>query len=717
MRFTSKSGQTNKSSRKLRIDQKGPSPNTNTTLPEQSFPGHQEFFSIFLRSGDSYKFNVHLKFLLVQMITEMSAVNETKGLCEHIAKTQMLAKFLGMLVFSPNWNLSSVSATTNLTSGNMDINLPPINIKECIEGAWKQSRLVIVIPWVVQFLGMMKWDEVSRKLQYYIDAFALLWSINHICLPYQIEHHGYCRTNMIVISLQLDALFHDVVGLAPAQNLPILALPERKVGGSADITDVVPFDDLPLWLSKPFLFPSIPHLEDLFELLNNLAQNHGKMSITASAKKVRPNIVRNLGGIDSNQKFVSRIPFTGNNISPWASKRPRTPHKKGGIKEMLVDSFFHQHKDLQQLCEMIVDRAMKNFSESVSTSCINPIFRNGATSFEEYFTKSPMMILEEYVKMLKVLEADANRDATTMMNGDFDRIIKGTLPLLAPRETKPKVVEVACSLTINHASLKGKKTIHLIISEEKKKLVDEFVRKEKKVKAGVPLSNAKKGAVPQTGSVPSNDLELQSIIDLTASLRAFHDLDDSLRNRLERLKLEKARAIEYLHKHFIVTESSQPVVELELQMISMLKEFFSNPSPESILSLQAIIEAADVLSLLGTMGYAGSNKEVLETLVCNTTNMLALMDRVKYSVETDHRAEFISHDTLGNFLFLLVKGSLVNHRALETALLCSVKANQDAQVVSSVMLNRLASGRAGIDSTHGLVIMVRLQRLLMREQP
>ena len=90
-----------------------------------------------------------MKRRLAQMITEMSAVNDTKGLCEHISKTQMLAKFLGMLVFSPNWDVSAeVEDTTNLA---------PINIKECIEIAWKQMRLVVVIPWVVQYLRMMKW--------------------------------------------------------------------------------------------------------------------------------------------------------------------------------------------------------------------------------------------------------------------------------------------------------------------------------------------------------------------------------------------------------------------------------------------------------------------------------------------------------------------------------------------------------------------------------
>lgn len=147
MRFTSTCGQTNK---RLRIDDKKSSTNAKAA-PEHNFSGHQELFAIFLRAGDSYKFNFHLKHRLANILSEMMAVNETKGLCDHIAKTQMLAKFLGMISFSPNYDLA------DLISDRGEATYPPINIKECINAAWKQRRLVIVIPWVVQFLGMMKW--------------------------------------------------------------------------------------------------------------------------------------------------------------------------------------------------------------------------------------------------------------------------------------------------------------------------------------------------------------------------------------------------------------------------------------------------------------------------------------------------------------------------------------------------------------------------------
>lgn len=160
MRFTSRGGQTNKrsSSRKLTIDQKRPS-SSDTSLPKQYFRGHQEFFAIFLNAADSYKFNTHLKRRLAQLVTEMTAVNETKGLCNHLAKTRMLAKFLGLLVFSPDWTFSgsdSASDTAKLVrTGGTEI--PPIDLKRQVEMAWKDYRLAIVIPWVVEFLKMMTW--------------------------------------------------------------------------------------------------------------------------------------------------------------------------------------------------------------------------------------------------------------------------------------------------------------------------------------------------------------------------------------------------------------------------------------------------------------------------------------------------------------------------------------------------------------------------------
>ncbi|KAL9188571.1 hypothetical protein ACHAXT_006949 [Thalassiosira profunda] len=691
MRFTSKSGHANESSRRIHIDQKGPSSISNAA--DQSFPGHQEYFSMFLRAGDSYKFNVQLKRRLAEMITERTAVNETKGLCDHMARTQMLAKYLGLLVFSPNWD---ISAGNGSDSPSID-NLPPIDVKGAVEDAWEQSRLIAVVPWVIQFLAMMKWDEVSRKTQYYVDTFTLLWSINHHCLPYQIERHSYCQTNMALLSLQLDGLFHDVVGLAPTHCFSIMDLPSRKQY-SADDTDLIALDELPLWFSKSFLFPSTPHLKDLCELLTDLAKNQGRKSITASTRKIRRTV----------SNIASPISISGDSaVSPWSSRRPGTPTHQGGIKERLVDAFFHQHRDLQQLCGVIVDNAIRNFSETVSRSCIPPILRNGATSFEQYLTKDPSMTIEEYAKLLGDLEAKAANEATAMMTSDFDRIIRGALPLLAPAEKNPKVVDIASTLAINHAKDKAKAIVRRIISDERKKLLDEFIRKEKKYQFGVPLSSAKKGTAPQQERTSRDGSSLPSIARLTVLLESFQDLGGSSSDKLAEFKEAKSNALSCLDGRFISPGSFGAIAEFEKQILSQLRTFFSDPSNGAFSALAAAIEVAEVWSLLAKLGYAASPNEELEALLCDSSNLLALINQESP----------LGHEDIGNFLFQLVDGSLLNYRSLEKALMHAVTESEDAKAISRLLMKQLASSRAGVvNAADGLVIMVRLQRMLLSDE-
>ena len=95
------------------------------------------------------------------MVSEMTEVTDTKGICQNIGKTQLFAKFLGLLVFGPNWNLGQGSDLSNTNEYDavkaIGDNSPPIELKDCILASWQQYRLIIVIPWVVQFLGMIKW--------------------------------------------------------------------------------------------------------------------------------------------------------------------------------------------------------------------------------------------------------------------------------------------------------------------------------------------------------------------------------------------------------------------------------------------------------------------------------------------------------------------------------------------------------------------------------
>jgi len=676
---------------------------------------------------------MHLKSRLAQQINEMTAVNETKDLYDYIAKTQMLAKFLGMLDFSPNWEL----AADSIPDRDYDLNTSSINIRKCIEEAWIHNRLVVVIPWVTQYLGMMKWyavelfwspalvlsvlvlhshfrlntlhrDAVSRRFPYYIDTFALLLSIKHRCFPYQLSSHSFHQTNMMQVSLQLEALFRDVVGLAPSQHLDILNIPPRK-SATPESAVLLPLDDLPLWFSQHTSTSLIPHLKDLHDILKDLAQNNDKVANTAP-KKVRPDTITNLEGMEPN--LISQIVLSGQ-MSPWSTKRSRTPNKNAGIRERLVDSFFHQHKDLQQLCEIVVDRAIKNFAHTATHACIIPIFKHEAASFEDYFNKSPRMTLEEYTKLLDVLDSKAEEAATTLMKDHFDRTITGTLHLLAPPETQTKVVEVASSLAISHAFQQGRNIIHSVIHQEKKKCVEEFIRKEKKFLAGVPL-NASKRDRSVEGDIIQSGNSFHNLAVLTASLSRLQkmEVDDSagIDIVLTSLKGEAKKAIEYLQRYFIGAGIPPAVLDFELHILSILKSFFTNPSYRHLLG--AVIEVTEVLSLLGKLGYADASKQELESLLCcDIDNMLTLIGAKNHGMSGE--PNMITCESIGSFLFVLLEGSIICSRSLESALLHAVTVNDDAKLVSHVVLNKLSVSRTGMaDSSGRLVIMVRLQRVL-----
>jgi hypothetical protein len=692
MRFTSKSGQKNKSSRKLSLDQKSSS--FNDVTPEQSFQEHQEFFFIVLQAGDSYRFNTHLKRRLAQYISDMNAVNETKGFCQHIAKVELLAKFLGLLVFSPNWGLSNDHYGVDT--------LPPLDLKMHIENSWKQHRLVVTIPWVVKFLSMMRWDASSKKLPYYVDTFTLLRSINLHC-GNEMNHH--LQNNMILVYLQLDAFFNDVVGLLVTQNLSPVNLPPRAATSALDATVAVSgksfdqpksiqFDSLPLWYSKKFLASSVPYFEDLFQLLSDLSCNNIRPG-NSGTKKVRPRSI-SLGSLGSGQKYMHRLSLSvSGDASPWSSSRPGTPTTdKHGIKEKLIDSFFHQHKVLQELCEVIVDRVIKNASDTIKLSCIQPKFVKEGTDYEEYLNTSPMMSLAEYTKMLESLSEECKVTGVKLIRDSFRQTIKSSLSLLAPPGTDTDVLAIASSLATSHAIEMGERIVLSAISEVKNDCIQEFVRKESKVKAGVPLQHSLRSAGAKqafSDSVDTVGSDFQSLADLTMMLKGIDNAEVCSEKDLLHLKETKQKVSLHFRKYFIGSESSlRTIQDFEVQIVSVVRSFFTKPeNPNS--TLRAAVELMDILAQLHMMGFLFENE--LGPLFCDIKNIQVLIKNGPLTFEE-----------VGRLLCVMIGGSLINHISLEELLLQSVNTDDSLKEVTRIMLQILDSN----DQT----IMVRLRKLL-----
>ena len=156
--------------------------------PEPHFTGSQEFFRDFL-SDSTYSFIHHFKDLLIHFILK---ANETPFNIEEelpkseIAKTiqslRISAKFLAFIETMPYRQCGpNVSAKIiERINAQRSAHKPVIDLKKLIKNAFEKQRLIITLPWIIEFCAFL--DSCSVKLPYYLDAFKLLIHIyrNHL---------------------------------------------------------------------------------------------------------------------------------------------------------------------------------------------------------------------------------------------------------------------------------------------------------------------------------------------------------------------------------------------------------------------------------------------------------------------------------------------------------------------------------------------------------
>lgn len=186
--------------------------------PSSHFSGNQQFFFRFILVMDSHRLNITLQDLMLTEIlqlleislvvyksfgdsTNVETSNSTTGnagsnlsnsslgteylkkndneapqspttgttsLTLRVLKLRVLGKFLGLLHFSPSWNLSVDSlkesplmdaAESFATQRNSIRHFIPLS--EMLKHCWVRGSLFLCIPWMTSYLQLMSWDKTS----------------------------------------------------------------------------------------------------------------------------------------------------------------------------------------------------------------------------------------------------------------------------------------------------------------------------------------------------------------------------------------------------------------------------------------------------------------------------------------------------------------------------------------------------------------------------
>ncbi|KAJ7352921.1 negative regulation of DNA replication [Desmophyllum pertusum] len=156
----------------------------------------KSFFKGFIQSAASHSFNQHLTNLLIVKIDEINdkefplsdieegsekdlsiqnqELKQDFSCC--LKNIRILAKFLGFLLFQPYYGAETTSQVIVADALKIRNRIPiQFDILSYLKKAWCSGRLVLTIPWVVEYLSMM--DPLAPLLDYFSGVLHFLHRI------------------------------------------------------------------------------------------------------------------------------------------------------------------------------------------------------------------------------------------------------------------------------------------------------------------------------------------------------------------------------------------------------------------------------------------------------------------------------------------------------------------------------------------------------------
>jgi hypothetical protein len=410
-------------------------------------------------SADSYTFGIHLRSKMIEKLLELSSNATKKDFEKRLMDLQLIARFLGVLVFSPNWQSSGADMAAHGTilsessDGLVQLGASGLSVIGIVEKAWKSSNLVSVIPWVVEILRMATWDRLARHSLPHRQLLSLLRQIQERlnASGHDDLYQAPCRQLVI---LSTESLFDEVVGLTTTTLLEQADLPAYEI---PDDDESYRLDCSSITFSSATLDASNSHVEELISLVSNLSRSDlSTLRSPGASRKLRPSIVvsptlffsapaHDIGTASILAGNSAMIMKDGQAIG---ASLPAT--ETISVQSRLRDTFFHQHGELKEVCDFTVNRVLSIVTDQLPAKYIKPALSG------EIGTELALSAAEDI----------AMETCTSFLRSNLEDSLRGTLALLTPTTANPKVIEIALSLSVVHGLQVGKAMINALITTE-----------------------------------------------------------------------------------------------------------------------------------------------------------------------------------------------------------------------------------------------------------
>lgn len=255
--------------------------------------------------------------------TSQSGITNSDSFSLKVLKLKLLGKFLGLIHFWPNWNLtiglnskdnSPITLLSNEIARNRSLMRSTLPIKKIIEKSWTSGRLYLTVPWIVEFMKMIIYDPSWRIEHPYEDVLGILKSIQRSDL-FHIKY-GNISSNRLYIIIEIQNLWDVLISYTvnrSSGNLP--KLPKSNLSTNVNGQKQM-IDDENSSFSPSFLKHVVPYLDELLKLMKkkkndnisninspltrSLSINSSNSTTNLRPKRQTPTIITNSNIVGSN---------------------------------------------------------------------------------------------------------------------------------------------------------------------------------------------------------------------------------------------------------------------------------------------------------------------------------------------------------------------------------------------------------------------------------
>ncbi|XP_041351384.1 codanin-1-like [Gigantopelta aegis] len=415
---------------------------TGGPCPPPRFQGYEEFFRDFIMAASSASFIQHLSNTLISKVTELNDQEFCHSTEKHegslivegeqdremfeacLLTLRLVGKFLGFITFLPYLTtdlLPDVALTDYLALRNK--NPRPLDITRHVKMAVASKRLVVTIPWVVQFLSMM--DYAAPLTDYYRLLLSLLIHIlKHSWKDIQDGRNCYGHFLIVVLIgwlLENTRMLGGLFFQEPPPNVLSLLPVNVEHNRSVDCHDLV---------SQDLVYTCCPYAGEMRSLLMEFA-------------------------VGTNSRTTIR------KITPIAADTgPTVTVSQKQLQCQLEENFFHNHHaSMKRIVEFVADRTASNFIKRFRSTVLPKSLTEAKKRVEQVFLQSVQASPTNKTKdkLSHDLHGLAHALSEEVKASVVDRHefcvkkISEIMPLLLPEEQPGAVVTVATSISCRQA--------------------------------------------------------------------------------------------------------------------------------------------------------------------------------------------------------------------------------------------------------------------------